>query len=217
MLRVGLTGELGTGKSTVARLLAEHGAHVFSSDEMGRALMQPGQRVCDEIVKRFGPAVVKADGELDRGALARLAFDPVNPRVEELNAIVHPAVLAEQARLLTELEEREPDAIAVVESALIFSTRHAGEAGWRARFDEVLLVIAPEPVKVRRFVERLGALDADARLQAENDARRRLAMQAFRPEDVARCRMIENTGSLDALRAEVDRVWTQLVAAEAAK
>src|ERR1700761_2076094 len=102
MLRVGLTGELGAGKSTVARMLAERGAHVYSSDEMGRALMQPGQPVYDEIVAQFGPDVVRPEGSLDRGALARMAFDPARPRVEELNAIVHPAVLAVQARLLAE-------------------------------------------------------------------------------------------------------------------
>lgn len=216
MLRVGLTGELGAGKSTVAHMLAEHGAHVFSSDEMGRALMQPGQRVYDEIVARFGPSIVRPDGTLDRSTLARLAFDAAKPRVEELNAIVHPAVLAEQARLIAALEQRDPHAIAVVESALIFSTRHAGGAGWQKRFDVLLLVTAPEAIKVQRFVQRLAAPDAAAQALAEADARKRLALQAISAEDAAGCRVIENAGSLDDLRAQVDRVWDELVRREAA-
>ncbi len=91
MLRVGLTGELGSGKSTVARMLAERGAVVLSSDEMGRALMQPGQPVYAQIVATFGNEVIAADGSLDRKKLAALAFDAKQPRVEELNALVHPA------------------------------------------------------------------------------------------------------------------------------
>ena len=80
MLRVGLTGDLGSGKSTVARMLAERGAVVFSSDEMGRELMQPGQAVYAEIVRVFGPEVVAADGGLDRSRLAAMAFDRANPQ-----------------------------------------------------------------------------------------------------------------------------------------
>ena len=104
MLRAGLTGDLGSGKSTVARMLAERGAVVLSSDEMGRALMQPGERVFAEIVAKFGSEVVAADGTLDRKRLAALAFDAKKPRVEELNAIVHPAVIDAQAERLVELE-----------------------------------------------------------------------------------------------------------------
>src|SRR5579875_3265000 len=98
MMRVGLTGELGSGKSTVASMLAARGALVLSSDEMGRAMMQPGHAVFAQIVQRFGPEVLAADGSLNRSALAAIAFDPSKPRIEELNAIVHPAVIAEQAR-----------------------------------------------------------------------------------------------------------------------
>ena len=93
MLRVGLTGDLGSGKSTVARMLAERGAVVLSSDEMGRALMQPGERPYAQIIAAFGSGIVAADGSLDRRKLAALAFDARNPRVDELNAIIHPAVI----------------------------------------------------------------------------------------------------------------------------
>jgi dephospho-CoA kinase len=125
MLRVGLTGDLGSGKSTVAGMLAERGAVVLSSDEMGRAMMQPGGAVYNEIVSRFGPSVVAADQSLDRRKLAALAFDAAQPRVEELNAIVHPAVIRAQEQQIAWLAREQSHAIVVVESALIFSTQHA--------------------------------------------------------------------------------------------
>jgi len=95
MLRVGLTGGLGSGKSTVARMLRELGAEVIESDELGRTVMEPGHPVYDQIVRVFGPEVVGADGRLNRPRLAELAFK--DDRVKELNAIVHPAVIEAQS------------------------------------------------------------------------------------------------------------------------
>jgi dephospho-CoA kinase len=142
MLRVGLTGGLGSGKSAAARMFAECGARVFSADAIGRELMQPGQAVYAEIVRHFGDGVVAADGTLNRAALARLAFG--DGRVEELNGIVHPAVIARQAELVAEVASREPDAVAIVESALMFETKYGGEGGWHTRFDKVILVRASD-------------------------------------------------------------------------
>jgi len=212
MLRIGLTGDLGSGKSTVARMLAERGAMVFSSDEMGRALMQPGQPVYARIVEAFGPGVVAADGSLDRRKLAALAFDRVHPRVEELNAIVHPAVLALQAEMLDELAAAKPGAVAVVESALIFSTKYAAEGSWRGRFDRILLVTAPEEQKVQRFVDRAAAgrvLSGDERAALEADALRRLAMQ-HNEEYAGDCLVLHNDGDIEQLEAQVEAVWEQL-------
>src|SRR5580698_9481445 len=151
MLRVGLTGGLGSGKSTAARLFAAHGAHVLQSDAIGRELMEPGQAVYTKIVDYFGKAVVLPDGQLDRGALAKIAF--ADRRVEELNAIVHPAVIARQAELNDLIFKRDPKAIVMVESALIFETNYGGgaepgeEARWNKRFDRVILVTAPEELR----------------------------------------------------------------------
>lgn len=213
MLRVGLTGDLGSGKSTVARMLAERGAVVFSSDEIGRRLMEPDQSVYVQIVAKFGAGVVAADGSLDRGRLAKLAFDPKKPRVEELNAIVHPAVLRVQAAELEELAVRQPDAIAVVESALIFTTRHAPNGAWRERFDRILLVTAPEEIKVARFVDRSAAgreLSAEERAALEADARRRLAMQHANQEYASQCIVLHNDGDIEQLEAQVEAVWGEL-------
>jgi dephospho-CoA kinase len=212
MLRVGLTGELGSGKSTVARMLAQRGAIVFSSDEMGRAMMQPGQAVYNEIVARFGPMVMQADGSLNRRELARLAFDKEHPRVEELNAIIHPAVIGEQARLIDDLRHSQPNAIVVIESALIFTARE-GVMPWRDRFDVVVVVTAPEAIKIARFVERSAAgrqLSPDERIALEADARARLAKQAITPQQAAQCLVVNNEGNLAMLEHEVDLLWAQL-------
>src|SRR5277367_5251223 len=123
MLRVGLTGGLGSGKSTAAKLFAALGAHVLQSDGIGRELMEPGQAVYAAIVAHFGDGVVRADGGLDRAALARIAF--ADGRVEELNAIVHPAVIARQAELSEAIFQRDPRAVVIVESALIFETNYS--------------------------------------------------------------------------------------------
>lgn len=217
MLRVGLTGELGSGKSTVARLLAARGAIVLSSDEMGRSMMQPGHAVFDAIVDRFGPTVLQPDGQLDRPELARLAFDPAHSRVEELNAIVHPAVIAEQERLLTELARTTPDAIVVIESALIFSTTHAGtDQPWRKRFDRIVVVTAPDELKIERFVQRapgFAALDAAQQATRRQDAVARLRTQKASFPPSADPLLVPNTGDLHLLETLVDELFKQLQAA----
>lgn len=217
MLRVGLTGDLGSGKSTVGRMLAERGAMVLSSDEMGRELMQPGRTVFAEIVAKFGAEVVAADGSLDRHKLAALAFDRTRPRVEELNAIVHPAVIEAQAKLIEEMGVAKPHAIVVVESALIFSTTHAAEGTWRSRFDRILLVEAPEGEKIARFVDRVAAgrvLSAEERDEVEEDARQRLRMQHLTPY-AGDCVVLHNDGDIEQLEQRVEAVWKDLKRAEA--
>lgn len=214
MLRVGLTGELGSGKSTVARMLAERGAVVLSSDEMARVMMQPGQAVYAAIVDRFGPTVLLPDGQLNRPELARLAFDPAHPRVEELNAIVHPAVLAEQERAIAAIAQSQPDAIVVIESALLLTTRYAGDQPWRKRFDCILLVTAPDHLKVQRFIERVApdsAARSDQRELLAQEARRRLHAQRIPAMETSQCIPIENDGSVAHLRTTVDAVWNELL------
>lgn len=207
MLRVGLTGGLGAGKSTVARLFAARGAVVLGSDAIGRELMQPGEAVYAAIVERFGAGVVLPDGKLDRPALARLAF--AGGAVEELNAIVHPAVIGRQEELI----ERLPaDAVVVVESALIFETKHGGSSGWRHRFDRIVLVTAPEAMKLARFLERSGATE-HTRTALEAEARRRLAAQLPDAVKVPWCDyVLRNDGDLAALEEQVECVWQGLAA-----
>lgn len=219
MLRVGLTGELGSGKSTVAAMLAAHGAIVLSSDEMGRVMMQPGQAVFTEIVDRFGPSILKPDGTLNRHALAHLAFDANNPRIEELNAIIHPAVITAQAEKVAEIARTQPHAIVVVESALIFSTKHTPKGGWRSRFDCIVLVNAPDDIKIDRFIQRAASANAPGSANTahlRDDARRRLeAQRGTIPADIPSY-TIENNGALAELESNVETLWRQLVRIERA-
>ena len=208
-LRVGLTGGLGSGKSTVAAMFAQLGAHVLSADEIARQLMQPGEPVFAAIVKKFGGAVVRADGLLDRPALARLAF--AGGRVEELNAIVHPATIKRQEQLVGEIVAREPGAIVIVESALIFETRHS--RGWRLRFDRMVLVRASETHKVERFVARAMEHGGGDTTRLAEDARGRLAKMIPDDQKAAMCDFVVlNDGTLDRLREQVGRIWLKLAA-----
>ncbi len=186
-------------------MMSELGAQVLSADEIARGLMEPGTNVFDSIVAKFGRGAVK-EGRLDRPELARLAF--AGGRVEELNAIVHPATIALQSELMDAIFASDADAVVVVESALIFETTHGD--GWRERFDRMLLVTAPERLKVERFVARSGGGD---RAALEAEAKRRLARMI--PDDVkaAQCDfVIANDTSLDKLRLRVREVWQELTA-----
>jgi dephospho-CoA kinase len=217
MLRVGLTGGLGSGKSTVTGSLRELGAEVIEADELGRALMEPGQPVFDEIVETFGTEVVTADGRLDRAKLADLSFR--GGRLDELNAIVHPAVIAAQGDWMRQVFARNPKAIAVVESALIFEVERAarlrGEsegvlAYWRRRFDRVIVVTAPDQVKIARYVARISPFGWDER--AAEDARSRLAKQLSDAVKISRADFVlDNAGDRAELQAQIDAVWRQLV------
>jgi dephospho-CoA kinase len=217
MLRVGLTGGLGSGKSTVAGILRELGAHVIESDELGHRLMEPGQSAFNQIVRVFGPEVVAADGRLNRPRLAELAFK--GGRVKELNAIIHPAVIEAQLEWMNQLFARDPAAVAVVVSALILEVERdaregseatAAYADMRKRIDRMVLVTAPDKDKIARYVARISPTGVD-REKVEADARSRLAHQIPDSDKVARADyVLENTGDLDALRSQVERLWPQL-------
>ena len=217
MLRVGLTGGLGSGKSTVAGYLRELGAQVIEADELGRALMEPGQAVYDEIVRAFGPGVVGSDGRLSRERLAELAFQ--GGRINELNAIVHPGVIAAQRRWMEGVFAHDPAAVAVVESALIFEVerdaRARGEkesvlADWRRRIDRVVVVTSPDEVKIARYAARICP-DGEGREIAAADARLRLRHQIPDAEKAARADyVLENTGDREALHSQVVALWQRL-------
>lgn len=217
MLRVGLTGGLGSGKSTVAQMLRQLGAEVIESDELGRTLMEPEQPVFDEIVRLFGSEVVGADGRLNRPRLADLAFKA--NRVKELNAIIHPAVIEAQSDWMAQVFARDPAAVAVVVSALIFEVeRDAREGGvataayadLRKRIDRIVLVTASDEDKISRYVARVCTCGMGME-KAEADARARLAHQIPDKEKTARADyLIENSGDRDHLRAQVEQLWPRL-------
>lgn len=194
---LGLTGGIGSGKSTVASLLAERGAHVLDADAIAREVVAPGTPGHASVLARFGDDVLAPDGTLDRRALADIVFDDPAARAD-LNAIVHPAVAAEIDRRLAALPD---DAVVVIEVPLLV------EAGWTA--DLVVVVDVPKEVALRRLV--------DGRGMDEADVRRRMGAQASRKERLARADVIlDNRGSLDDLRRQVDRLWVELPALKAA-
>jgi dephospho-CoA kinase len=217
MLRVGLTGGLGSGKSTVAAFLRELGAHIIEADTLGRQMMEPGQPVYLEIVRVFGSGVVGPDGRLDRPRLAELAFQ--GGRLNDLNAIVHPAVIAAQQRWIDEVFAHDPAAVAVVESALIFEVvrdaRARGEkesvlADWRRRIDRIVLVTAPDNLKIARYAARISP-PGPAREAAEADARIRLAHQIPDAEKAAVADyVIDNKADKAALYDQVAALWQRL-------
>jgi dephospho-CoA kinase len=208
MLRVGLTGGLGSGKSTVAGMFEQLGAAVISADQLGRQLMQPGEPVYAAIVQRFGPAVVRGDGGLDRKALAKLAFQ--DNQADALNHIVHPAVVDAEEEWMRGVFATDAARVAIVESALIFEVEKWGTApGWTQRFDKLILVTVPDVVKVERFVARMNGSEG-----AEADARARIAAQIPDQEKAARCDfVIDNTGSVEQTRKVVERIYRELVLA----
>ncbi len=224
MLRVGLTGGLGSGKSTAARFFAQRGAHIIEADSIAREMMQPGGAVYTAIIEHFGPGVLLPDKQLDRGALARISF--AEGRVEELNNIVHPVVIAQQATLAQQIFERDLNAVVIVESALLFETKHNGtkhdktgqneeppSAPWRARFDCIILVTAPEELKIERYLQRIAGspLSPERRAELTADARRRLAQQMPDERKAPLCDfVIHNDGPIAELEWQVDELWPLL-------
>ncbi len=217
MLRVGLTGGLGSGKSTVAAMFAQLGAAVISADQLGRELMQPGQPVFAAIVQTFGPAVVREDGSLNRRTLAELAFQ--HNQADALNHIVHPAVIAAEERWMEGVFAADAKRVAVVESALIFEVEKWGTApGWAQRFDKLILVTVPDALKIARFVSRMmpaGGTEAELETLRDaltRDAEARIAAQIPDQEKLGRCDyVIDNTGSLEHTRVAVEGIYRELV------
>ncbi len=212
MLRVGLTGGLGSGKSTVASIFQELGAAVISADQLGRELMQPGEPVYAAIVQAFGRGVVRGDGSLDRKALAELAFQ--HNQADKLNRIVHPAVIAAEEEWMRGVFAADRKRVAIVESALIFEVEKWGTApGWLQRFDRLILVTVPDEMKIARFVARMMGNDGreSRRETLAKDARARMAMQIPDQEKARRCEyVIDNSGSLEETRRRVEEIYREL-------
>jgi dephospho-CoA kinase len=194
MLLVGLTGGIGAGKSTVARLLAERGAVVIDADTIVRELQQPGTDVFRAIVDRFGAHVVAPDGTLDRERLADIVFRNDDAR-SALNAIVHPAVYAVMSERIAAL--KDDDRVVVLDIPLL------AEAGGGGGMDAVVVVEADEDARVARVVSERGieAEDVRARMAAQASSEQREALA-----DV----VIRNNGTTADLQRQVDDLWEQL-------
>ncbi|HWF02195.1 MAG TPA: dephospho-CoA kinase [Candidatus Angelobacter sp.] len=199
MLRVGLTGGVACGKSTVAKMFADLGAKIIDADLIAHELYRPGEEVYQALVKHFGEEIIKASGDLDRAKLATLVFD--GGRVEELNKIVHPAVIKRQEQWMREVGEKDPYAVAMVEAALIF------EAGVKERFDKIIVVTCKPAQKVSRFGQRAGMPEALARVDVE----RRNRAQIPDEEKARRAHyVIDNSATLAETSHQVQRIYAEL-------
>jgi len=196
MLRVGLTGGIGCGKSTVAGMMRELGCRVIDADEISRKLAERGQPAYNEIVAAFGNEILQADGRMDRAKVAHLVFSDAS-KLSTLNKILHPRVIAEEERQLVEIARTEPDAVAVIEAALLI------EAGHHKILQRLIVVWCRPEQQIERLTNPRG------RGMSRDDAMQRIAAQMPLGE---KRRMatdeIDNSGSQAATQKQV----TDLVA-----
>jgi dephospho-CoA kinase len=195
MLLIGLTGNIASGKSEVARMLAERGATLIDADVLAREAVEPETQALRDIVKRWGKDVLNTDGSLDRVALRQIVFADQN-ELDALNRIVHPGVTRLRDREIALAKERG-DQIVVCVIPLLFERNLVEE------FDAIVLVDAPRPLRLERLVSTRGL--------EETDAMNMIASQM--PAELKRARadyVIENTGSLDDLERDVDALWSSL-------
>ena len=196
MLLVGLTGNIASGKSTVAQLLSERGATIIDADVLARRAVERGSRAFDAIVQRWGTSVLSPDGHLDRAALRRSVFG--NPKeLEALNEIVHPEVERLRESRIADARARG-DRIVVCDIPLLFEKKMVD------RFDKIVLVDAPRPLRLERLVVDRGL--------RETEAMDMIASQM--PAELKRARadfVIDNRGTLTELEAQVNELWATLV------
>ncbi len=204
MLKLGLTGSIASGKSAVGQMFVKLGAQLLQADAVAHALMQPGQVVYEEVVRRFGREILNPDGTINRPRLAEVAFSSPGgapARVKELNEIVHPAVVKHENEWMEEIGRRDPNAIAIVEAALIL------EAGSASRFDHLIVVTCHPEQRILRFARRLGISEDAARAEVT----RRMAAQIPDEEKIkAADFVIDNSGSLDSTLQQVQHVFAAL-------
>lgn len=189
MYTIGLTGNIATGKSTVAGMLADLGAYVIDADRLVHGLMRPGTDVSRAIAERFGPDVVLPDGGIDRAVLGAIVFAD-STALADLEAITHPPVVALTLRLLSESTAH----VGVVEAIKLL------EARMHRHCDAVWVVVAPRPVQIERLMRTRGLARAEAEM--------RIDAQPPAAEKIARADVIiDNSGGLEDTRAQVQRAW----------
>ena len=204
MLKVGLTGGIASGKSVVGEMFVALGAHLVQADRISHQLMQPGQSVYNEVVRHFGGAILNPDLSVNRAKLAEAAFGKspsTASRIEELNRIVHPAVIRSQEEWMEETGRQDTHAVAIVEAALIL------EAGAAKRFDRLIVVTCSDEQRIARFAARQKLNLEDAR----KEVARRMAAQLPDAEKIKAANyVIDNSGSLDQTREQVRQIWEKL-------
>jgi dephospho-CoA kinase len=198
MISAGLTGGIGCGKTAVAKMFADRGAATIDSDEIGRNLMQPGNVVYDRIVSGFGPEVLLPDGQLNRAKIAEIVFNDLD-RLKHLNAIVHAPVLREIDRQVFAHRQKNPQAIVVVESAVLF------EAGQNRRFDKMVVAWCRPEQQIERYQAKHGVsvADIERRMAAQMPGEEKKRLADY---------VIDTSGTLEDTERQVEEVFAKLQA-----
>lgn len=197
-MRIALTGGIGSGKSTVAMLLARHGAVVVDADAIAREIVEPGQPALEEIARAFGAGVLASDGRLDRPALAALVFSDEGARAR-LNAIAHPRIATRSAELIS---AAPAGAIVVYDMPLLVEQGVEALQGW----DAIVVVDASDEARLARLISR-GMIPEDARARMDAQASRE---QRLKVAD----HVVDNEGDLPALLEQVDSLWRALTSTD---
>ena len=202
MLRVGLTGGIASGKTTVAAMFRARGARVLEADRIAHRLMAPGQPAYNEIVTAFGREILSADGTIDRKRLGAIVFADAARR-EQLNRIVHPRVIGEQENELERIAREQPGAVAMVEAALLI------EAGYHKQLDKLVVTwCRPEQQLERLQAKGLSREDAERRIAAQLPAEEKRRLADY---------VIDCSGALAETERQVERVWQALQQAATSK
>jgi dephospho-CoA kinase len=195
ILKIGLTGGIASGKSTVGRHLAELGAVVIDADRVVHELYRPGEAGYHALVDRYGEGVLAPDGQIDRPRLSRTALTTPE-RAEELNQLIHPLVIEEEAHRIASIEAEGRDRVVVVEATLLL------ESGGKARYDRIIVVDTDPETQVQRAVARgLSKDEAILRMSRQMSRQDRLALADF---------VVDSSGSVADTLARVDAVWANL-------
>lgn len=197
MLTIGLTGGIGSGKSTVARMLAELGAPSFDADKVGHNIYSPDGPAYHDVIAAFGRGILAPDGTIDRKKLGPIVFaDPA--QLKRLEAIVHPRMFDRMREMVAEMRAQGVTAPIVIEAAILI------EAHWQPLFDEIWLVVAPRQQVLRRIEAERGLKpeQTEARIKAQlpDEERRKHASL-----------VIDNSGTIEELRTQVNSLWKQLL------
>lgn len=196
MLRIGLTGSIGVGKSFVAGVLAELGCHVLDADDTARAVVEPGSAALRDVVAAFGPEFLGTDGALDRSKLGSLVFADEDKR-RLLNSILHPYIIAEQDERLREWETEDPNGIAVIDAALMI------ESGGYKRFDKLIVVHCRPEVQLARLISRnnLSRAEAEKRIAAQMPQEEKKKFADY---------LIDTSDGFEAARKRTEDVYGEL-------
>ena len=195
MLRVGLTGGIGCGKSTVGAMMAELGCHVLNADKMAHALIAPGEPAYNDVVGKFGANILAPDGSVDRARLAAVVFADAD-KLTALNAIVHPRVLREIDRELDRLSRIDPHGVAVVEAALLI------ESGYNKSLDRIILVACTREQQLERLTDPVFGRNM-SREQAEQRITAQMPLEEKRKQAAGKLDEIDCSCSLDSTRKQV--------------